>query len=481
MPHEAQEAAHPPKDAAVLVDLDSFLQARESQPDLDLGEDMARLLRFAHQVAYPERLAIRKALGDFQNQGDTIHAQALREAPRALAEHGFELAQAHSIPGCDPATLGLMRLAAEAMAAAHAGAGHIVFVSHQPNLIPVLTQLRAQGIHASVIGLKSQTNPIIERYADQFVLFEDLAEAERVGGPWANPHVLHATREAIRQVLIQAENNTMPLGPLAGLVTRRLQEKGLQGLATDGEDLHEVFERYEKALAIALDTTGDEARVRLIAPALTTHTIHGPKVVRYEQDDRSRPVRGERPPRDRGPVVRPPTHSIEHYAWLLRSQQPKLYRIPMDELDTLTDAVWGLIIDGDTRKTVSHSDLMEALSSRLESTSNTTHLRPQALLFQLYKAGCFECTDDGPSRGKRDFHWALPAKLAADIHSPKELQERILLLLADTLADRLERQDQADIEPGIFAELLYGESATDEQKTRAGHLLDHIYEEEEAA
>jgi uncharacterized LabA/DUF88 family protein len=181
--------------AVLLIDLENFYYSREDNvPGYDrhrFAADLEKLLGFAREMVEPLPFTVRRAYANF---GVVRYAKGaarefpLQAIPDALLRQGVEPVQVFRLSsgtgngGRGGKNAADMRMAMDATALL-AGGGHVehfVLVTGDADFIPVILELKRQGYSVSVIGVANATNELIQRFVDNFELFEDLVAAEEV-------------------------------------------------------------------------------------------------------------------------------------------------------------------------------------------------------------------------------------------------------------------------------------------------------------
>ncbi|QJW98978.1 NYN domain-containing protein [Frigoriglobus tundricola] len=169
--------------AVLLIDLENFFLSRVQHFDSKAVPPSGRpafAKDFEHLIAFAQRMAgapfaVRRAYADYVT---------LRVGPRELMRQGVEPVQVFRLSGARSGSKNAadMRMAMDATALlASAGhAEHFVLVTGDADFIPVILELKRHGRAVSVIGVTGATNELIQRFVDNFELFEDLLAAEEV-------------------------------------------------------------------------------------------------------------------------------------------------------------------------------------------------------------------------------------------------------------------------------------------------------------
>jgi hypothetical protein len=201
--------------AVLLIDLENFYLSREDYhrdnngPVYDktrFGDDLEKLLGFARTMVEGLPFTVKRAYANYQAwrpYPDKSRDFYLRMIPDELMQQGVEPVQVFRLsqgrPGPGGKNAADMRMAMDATALLN-GVGsveHFVLVTGDADFIPVILELKRHGHTVSVIGVTDATNELIQRFVDNFELFEDLLEAEKFGARCGD---LVATGEGIAPV-----------------------------------------------------------------------------------------------------------------------------------------------------------------------------------------------------------------------------------------------------------------------------------------
>ncbi|MCI0703444.1 MAG: NYN domain-containing protein [Planctomycetia bacterium] len=182
--------------AVLLIDLENFYYSREDNvPGYDrhwFASDLEKLLGFAREMVEPLPFTVRRAYANFsvvRYPKGAPREFPLQVIPDTLLRQGVEPVQVFRLSSGTGGTGGRgsknaadMRMAMDATSLL-AGGGHIehfVLVTGDADFIPVILELKCQGLSVSVIGVANATNELIQRFVDNFEQFEDLVAAEEV-------------------------------------------------------------------------------------------------------------------------------------------------------------------------------------------------------------------------------------------------------------------------------------------------------------
>lgn len=464
------------KHSALLIDLENFVLGREkSAGAADAAQDAADLLRFARDLAAPRRLAVRRAYANFNVRrevegGDKPFEYYLQAWPRLLMDLGVEPVHSFAFPGGGSKNACDMKMAMDAAALTASGqVDQVVFVTGDADFIPVMLDLRQRGVECAAIGIRGATKAVFERYADRFHFFEDMQAAEAIEGAFADPEALALVRETLRKALIRRPA-ALPLEAVAFMLARRVPSGTFRGASA-----RDFLERFESELGVRIHgEPGTPQSVTLagLAPVMLQGAEPVPARTFRPQVVVPAPAAGEAPARPAAEI-----HHPDHYAFLLRREQPKYYRVPLADFDLITQAVWDTAVAPDgTRRVVRHADLTGVCAERAAAAGLIdAPQRVQSVLFQCYKGGSFICRSGGVHDGSRDFHWSLPAALVPEIADVETLRRRLRAQLVQVLAERLVQFDDArTIQPEALAELLFGAPSEPGKLAKAKVLMEGV-------
>lgn len=461
------------ENAALLIDLENFYIGREegqkkARPD-DLYEfpvDLDLLVRTVRDLIGPRRLTVARAYANFNDrrpgEGDRRWDYYLQPLPRYLMEQGVEPVQVFRFPGGSNKNAADVRMALDAVALRRQDPpiDLFVFVTGDADFLPVVQDLRRSGAFVYVVGVRGSTKPIFRRYCDRFEYFEDLVAAHEASEDIES--ALAPIREALHRILERRE-------PLEFAAVKPMLS----------EELGEPFD----SLRFHCETTGDF--LRRFADRLGVRTRKAEHDWELSRADSEGPSaddafektadEGEETALDpsaaadggegEGPVA--DAHDAGLYRDLLKSGMPRCYVCEPAEWRRVVETVFRAA-GGESeaeRPAVLHRDLVEEAADALEEMGADEATRKATdILFQLFKAGCFVCADEGAEPDLRDFHWSRPARLAPEIRSPLDLSERTWRFLVGLLERRLEQRGGGEVRIEALADLLLGSDAAPEER-----------------
>ena len=309
--------------AVLLIDLENFFLSRKQYLEEkaippsgwpSFAKDFEQLIAFAQRMAGAP-FAVRRAYADYVT---------LRVGPRDPMRQGVEPVQVFRLSGTRSGSKNAadMRMAMDATALlASAGhAEHFVLVTGDADFIPVILELKRHGRAVSVIGVTGATNGLIQRFVDNFELFEDLLAAEEVeerGGEPAHAGESMATvGNAIRRLL--ARNRPLRFAAIKPLLSRELDapfDPGTFGCDTTGDFLR----KFERELGVVIRQGQHDSEIDLPGAAPPSTNGHASKVA-------PRPAARQPAP----PPAKPEPHTPDHYRQLLsgRGQPAGAVKVP---------------------------------------------------------------------------------------------------------------------------------------------------------
>ncbi len=443
--------------ACLLVDLENFFLSREewfeavesNDPGAtyDFSSDLQHLVRFAEELAEGRRLVVRRAYADFNGwrpsgeydeHGKERWEQFLRGAPAALMRRGIEPVQVFRFPGMAKKNAADMRLAmdATALVTGRADVDYFILVTGDSDFIPLATELRRAGAMVAVIGLKHGTRRILAQFVDRFEYFESLLAVVQRQSPGEGELSL------VRQALHGELGATTPLqiDAVDNLLNRSLGRTFDPG-RFDVHSTEEFLRRFSGELGVQLSR--DEKGAWWVRAG--------------EQEGAGAPPAAS--------VSRPSANLyrkllIGTYGWG-RGPRVSLYVAPPDDWQKSTQLVFDLCTTpGSERPLVYHATLRQELQDRLSEDEELTgdpYRTVPAVLFQLFKSGCFRCAAEGPEHDRADFHWRLAARLAPDLTDVGAMRARARAFVLRTLHERLLLAGhRKGIDPRTLAELFGG-------------------------
>ncbi len=470
-------APHPHRgSSALLVDLENFFLAREERSYFageevySLADDFDRLLRYVDVIGRGRRRAVSRAYANYSasrpGDGERRWDYYLQGAPKTLMERGVEPVQVFRFPGGGSKNAADMRLAMDAIALIRENPliEQVTLVSGDADFIPMILELRKAGMEVVVIGVREHTKAVLERYCDRFEYFEDLVAAEENGV--GKRRDFQEVRRALQSVL--SNRNGLRVDAVKPLLHGELGRSFDFG-RFDCESLAEFLETHAQELGVELDHAESETTIKLVPGVLATLQENG---VTEEDGAADGEGEGEASDGEREVVLRP--HSAYLYRQLLRKKAPKIYVVPWRDWSFIMDTVFSMALDQATGpRTILHRDLREDLIRVSDASGmDNAEKKVDATLFQLFKAGCFRCVEEGPDEGRGDFHWRKPAKLADDLDSIEKLRDRVRMFVIGELRSRLaEAGMSTDIDVQVLSAELDGYDAPGEVLTHLTELV----------
>src|SRR5262245_1498563 len=204
--------------AVLLIDLENFYCSREdycrtSPPSgydrTRFAYDLEKLLSFARSMVESLSFTVRRAYANFnaaRYPGGAPPQHYLRHIPDELMRQGVEPVQVFRLSQSGSKNAADMRMAMDATALLNSvgNVEHFVLVTGDADFIPVILELKRHGYSVSVIGVTGATNALIQRFVDNFELFEDLVaadEAEARSGEVAPSADITPVVAAVRKLL----------------------------------------------------------------------------------------------------------------------------------------------------------------------------------------------------------------------------------------------------------------------------------------
>jgi hypothetical protein len=329
----------------------------------------------------------------------------LQRAPKTLMECGIEPVQVFRFPGGGNKNAADMRMAMDAsvLVAENEHIEQCVLVTGDADFIPLILDLRRRGVEVVVIGVRGHTKMVLERYCDRFEYFEDLlVAAEYQGGALLQLGML---REALHRLL--ARHSPLPFAAVKPLLVRELG-RAFEPTRFGCENTADFLRSFAQELEVEIQGGATDFELRLrgaqesqLGDALLTPTVAGT-------------------PNGDGAVIaiKPQGSTHEHstaaYHKLLRYRRPNLHTLPRAEFDAITAILYGLAVDADgARRDVEHQRLLDTATALCEPYGfEMTYHKINGLLFQVFKSGCVVCAAENQDKGRTEFHWGLPARLA---------------------------------------------------------------------
>ena len=506
--------------AALFIDLENFVLGREENwrleqnrhlgedgDDYDCAEDLRDLVTFAAQLCGGRSLAVRRAYANFNVRRENLNSDRwwdyyLQGVPNVLLGLGVEPIQVFRFPGGKNKNASDLRMAMDAASlAAEAGPhlagkfggghfGQFVLATSDSDFIPLALELRRAGAEVTVIGVQDKTKPVFERFCDRFEYFEDLRAArdlldERQA---AERHaVLDAVRALVERhgpvragsvrTLVEhtssADDEAPPVrfeparfgcGSTAELIERHGEERGLILRKQGGV---QVVDRAEPPAGDAEAMGGASNGYSLPTAGAAANGANGAKPHGGGLNGSARPgpivkLHGDRP------IRQLPEHSPALYRRLLLYGHPRIALVPAAAWAEIAAAVVARVsaarsgaddpCEEARRMRIYHQDLVGDITEVCaESGMTDAAAKVRSALFQMFKAGCFLCDEQGPRRGHRDFHWSRPAVLDPSLPAFEQVRDRVWRFITRSLSEKL-REHGFDGRPhvGYLAELLCG-------------------------
>lgn len=349
--------------AVLLIDLENFYCSREDYcrngppPGYDrarFGSDLDKLLSYARSMTADRAtgaelpFTVKRAYADFNvakyPAGAPPHYY-LRQLPDELLSQGVEPVQVFRLSrgggGRGSKNAADMRMAMDATALL-ASAGHVehfVLVTGDADFIPVILELKRHGHTVSVIGVTGATSPKIQRFVDNFELFEDLLAAEEVEartGEQAVGGEIGQIAAAVRRLL--ARTHPLRFAAVKPLLSKELGhpfDPGLFGCDTTGDFLRE----NQGALGVVIRQGQHDYEIDLpgSAPNGANGSRAAPRPAPRPQEKAEKPAKAPEP------------HTAAHYRHLLAAprgpadREGKVHPIPWAALVWACDAVVPLL------------------------------------------------------------------------------------------------------------------------------------------
>ncbi|MBM3979819.1 MAG: NYN domain-containing protein [Planctomycetes bacterium] len=299
--------------AVLLIDLENFFLSRvqyfnqkgiapTNRPSF--ADDFERLITFAQRMAGGP-FAVRRAYADYAT---------LRAGPRDLMRQGVEPVQVFRLSGSKNAAD--MRMAMDAAALLN-GAGqidHFILVTGDGDFIPVILELKRHGHTVSVIGVTGATNELLQRFVDNFELYEDLLAAEeveaRTGAVEQTADSLAHVAACVRKLL--AQKGSLRFAAVKPLLSKELGhpfDPGAFGCDTTGEFL----QKYQTELGVVIRQTQHDKELDLPSAAVAppTNGTNGSKVGPKPPARIAEKVADKPAPKPSGPEHHTPIHYMQ--------------------------------------------------------------------------------------------------------------------------------------------------------------------------
>lgn len=392
--------------AVLLIDLENFYCSREDycragQPydRTRFAADLDKLLMFARSMTENLPFTVKRAYADF-NASRYITGAApqyyLRQLPDELLQQGVEPVQVFRLSrgggGRGSKNAADMRMAMDATSLI-ATAGHVehfVLVTGDADFIPVILELKRHGHTVSVIGVTGATSPKIQRFVDNFELFEDLLAAEEVEAQ--SGELTHAGEE-IAQIAVSLQRLLARSRPLRFAAIKPLLSKelghpfdpGVFGCDTTGEFLR----NHHAQLGVVIRQGQHDAEIDL--PGSVPDATNGVPA------SRKTPRIVTRPPDKPATKVsaQPEPHTAAHYRQLLTgSREAKVHPVPWSVLVWACDTIVPLLTPP-TGEPTHTTRLQPKLVQAAEAASTPELVKHVRLFYPTLRAGLPVQSADG--------------------------------------------------------------------------------------
>lgn len=453
----------------LLIDLENFYLAREHNTGLyaatELSADLEALSKFVMEVSGERRVTVRRAYANYNTARQSSEIGRwdffLQKAPKALMERGIEPVQVFRFPGGGNKNAADMRMAMDAsvLVAENRGIEQCILVTGDADFIPLILDLKRRGIEVVVIGVRAHTKTVLLRYCDRFEYFEDLIVASEIESD--NTANVDEVRAALAAIL--ARKLRLPFAAVKPLLSRQLR-RPFDPTRFDCENTGEFLRTYATRLGVEISETVNDWEVRLPGVEPLALATAGASEARASGASALAGSNGAAAPggANGGDGATPHEHSAAVYHKLLRFRRPNLHIIPLEEWESITQAIWDMCVgENGLRRETDHQKLLDGATDMCERKGfEMAYHKVNGSLFQLFKAGCFVCTAEGPEKGRADFHWTLSARLAPEFEDIAAMRRRVRLFVIRALKLRLEAVGIATpIDPRVLSEVLDGHDA----------------------
>lgn len=450
----------------LLIDLENFYLAREHNTGLyaatELSADLEALSKFVMEVSGERRVTVRRAYANYNTARQSSEIGRwdffLQKAPKALMERGIEPVQVFRFPGGGNKNAADMRMAMDAsvLVAENHRIEQCILVTGDADFIPLILDLKRRGIEVVVIGVRAHTKTVLLRYCDRFEYFEDLIVASEIEGD--NNSSLDEVKAALAAIL--ARKLRLPFAAVKPLLSRQLR-RPFDPTRFDCENTGDFLRTYAVRLGVEISEGVNDWEVRLpgVEPLSAPATASGE--ARVNGAGAVAAANGAHPE-----VAPPLEHSAAVYHKLLRFRRPNLHIIPFEEWESITQAIWDMCVgENGLRRETDHQKLLDGATDLCERKGfEMAYHKVNGSLFQLFKAGCFVCTAEGPEKGRADFHWTLSARLAPEFEDIAAMRRRVRLFVIRALKLRLEAVGiTTPIDPRVLSEVLDGHDSPPEK------------------
>ncbi len=451
----------------LLIDLENFYLAREHNTGLyaatELSADLEALSKFVMEVSGDRRVTVRRAYANYNTARQSSEIGRwdffLQKAPKALMERGIEPVQVFRFPGGGNKNAADMRMAMDAsvLVAENHRIEQCILVTGDADFIPLILDLKRRGIEVVVIGVRAHTKTVLLRYCDRFEYFEDLIVASEIEGD--NNSSVDEVKAALAAIL--ARKLRLPFAAVKPLLSRQLR-RPFDPTRFDCENTGDFLRTYATRLGVEISEAVNDWEVRL--PGVEPPAAPAASETRANGAPAAASANGAAVANGDGAT--PHEHSASVYHKLLRFRRPNLHIIPLEEWEAITQAIWDMCVgENGLRRETDHQKLLDGATDLCERKGfEMAYHKVNGSLFQLFKAGCFVCTAEGPEKGRADFHWTLSARLAADLEDIAAMRRRVRLFVIRALKQRLEAVGiMTPIDPRVLSEVLDGHDAPAEK------------------
>ncbi len=296
--------------AVLLIDLENFFLSRVqyfnqkailpgNRPSF--ADDFERLIAFAQRMAGAQ-FAVRRAYADYAT---------LRAGPRDLMRQGVEPVQVFRLSGSKNAADMRMAMDAAALLNGSAQVDHFILVTGDGDFIPVILELKRHGHTVSVIGVTGATNELIQRFVDNFELYEDLLAAEEVevrSGErvQTGDNLAHVAQCVLRLLTQKGPLRFAAVKPLLSKELGHPFDPGAFGCDTTGEFL----QKYQSELGVVIRQTQHDKELALPGAAPPSANGNGGSKVAPKPPARTAEKVAPKP-------AAPEPHTQIHYLQLL--------------------------------------------------------------------------------------------------------------------------------------------------------------------
>ena len=475
--------------AVLLIDLENFYCSREDYcrngppPGYDRGRfsyDLDKLLCYARSMTADRAtghelpFTVKRAYADFnvaKYPAGSAPVYYLRQLPDELLSQGVEPMQVFRLSrgggGRGSKNAADMRMAMDAaQLAISEHVEHFILVTGDADFIPVILELKRHGHTVSVIGVTGATSPKIQRFVDNFELFEDLLAAEEVesrSGEFALvPDGIGQVAAAVKRLL--ARTHPLRFAAVKPLLSKELGhpfDPGLFGCDTTGDFLRE----NQNALGIVIRQGPHDSEIDL--PGATPNGNNGNNGSRIAPRPPARvpdkPEKIVEKPAAKLTAPAPEPHTAAHYRLLLATprgaaadRESKVHAVPWPALVWACDAIVPLLAPP-TGQPTHTTRLLPKLLTVAKGTNDHDLVRHVQQFYPTLRAGLPVQRPDGV--------YTLPAESTGE-----QIRRSVLGYIAFVLKCRITesavtgdvRPDQlaAVFEPGAALEQVTAEFTT---------------------